>query len=490
MMRELVTDTLGAERGVTEGTRLRLLLLGWMVGTGSTGVFIRELAEYLSGRGHQVTCLSAGRCDWRLRPHLAVVQHEPFEIVELRNPPVVAGARPEDPLEHIESPETTALLREVLRLRRPQVAAIIDFPGWPASTVRVCREEGSRVVYYLQNQWPVCTRLSLYSRWKDVCYDFRDGVRCVDCMGNLIGSGAARVRNRLPAALWKLEAVKSTAKRAYRALARPAASAGENAAEGGRKYAGRRAAYVRAINEADLLIGISRGSLTTAARFGVREAGARLLPVRYVSQRRLREARPARRARTGGQQGPLRIAYLGAVVPEKGAEVLVAAFKGIPEGAARLDLYGNVSAEYRQVLEDVAGSVNPPIFHGRYDRASLPALLSQADLGIVPSTCEDTLPSTIVEFHALGIPVIGSRIGGIPEMIAHEHNGLMFEAGNVAELRAALLRVIAGPELIETWRGNLPTDFDPLTCWREFESACRELCVAGSRAGDTQGGRA
>jgi glycosyltransferase involved in cell wall biosynthesis len=484
MMREAAADTV---HGLTGGTQpgLSLLLLGWMIGTGSTGVFIRELAEYLSGRGHKVTCLSAGRCDWRLRPYLAVVQHEPFEIIELRNPPVVPGARPEDPLEHVDSPRTTELLREVLRLRRPQVAAIIDFPGWPANTVSVCREEGSRVLYYLQNLWPVCTRLSLYSRWKDVCYDFKDGARCVDCMGNLIGSSAARLRNRLPAALWRLEGVKSTAKRAYRALARPAHAGSQGVGTGGEGYARRRAAYVRAINEADLLIGISRGSLATAARFGVREAGSRQLPVRYVSQKRLREARPARPARTGGRQRALRIAYLGAVVPEKGAEVLLAAFKGIPEDAATLDMYGNVSSEYRKVLEGVVGPVNPPVFHGRYERTSLPALLAEADLGIVPSTCEDTLPSTVVEFHALGIPVIGSRIGGIPEMIAHERNGLLFEAGNVAELRAALLRVIAGPEVIETWRGNLPTDFDPLPCWREFESACRDSCVAGSRGEDT-----
>jgi glycosyltransferase involved in cell wall biosynthesis len=458
--------------------KLRLLILGWMVGTGSTGVFIKELAEYLSGRGHRVTCLSAGRCDWRVRPHLAVVQREPFEIIELRNPPVVPGARPEDPLEHVESPETAELLRQVLRLRNPQVVAIIDFPGWPASTVRVCREQGSRTLYYLQNLWPVCTRLSLYSRWKDVCYDFKDGARCVECMGNLLSGRAARLRNRIPSWLWKLTGLKSAVKRAYRALAHAPRAAGGSAGGGG--YAKRREAYVRAINEADLLIGISRGSLVTAARFGVRTAGAREVPVRYLAQKQLRQARPARLRRPGDRQRALRIAYLGAVAPEKGAEVLVQAFKGIPESVARLDIYGNVSSEYRKVLQGMAGRLNPPVFHGRYERSSLPALLAEADLGIVPSTCEDTLPSTVVEFHALGIPVIGSRIGGIPEMIAHERNGLLFEAGNMQELRSALMRVIARPDIIEAWQGNLPSDFDPLPCWRELESACHELCVESS----------
>lgn len=459
--------------------KLRLLLLGWMVGTGSTGVFIKELAEYLSGRGHTVTCLSAGRCDWRSGPHLAFVQREPFNIIELRNPPIVPGTRPEDALEHAESPRTTELLREVLGSCNPQVVAIIDFPGWPASTVRVCHEEGSRVLYYLQNLWPVCTRLSLYSRWKDVCYDFNDGERCVECMGNLISTRAEQLRSRIPSWLWDLTGVKSAAKRTYRAISHEPRPGIENRV--GEQYAERRVAYVRAINEADILIGISKGSLAVAERFGVRVTDARELPVRYLAQKQLRQARPARPARAGERQGPLRVAYLGAVVPEKGAEVLVTAFKGIPDGVARLDIYGNVSAEYRKVLQRMAGSVNPPVFHGRYERSSIAGLLAEAELGIVPSTCEDTLPSTVVEFHALGIPVIGSRIGGIPEMIAHERNGLLFEAGNAEELRSALLRVIAKPDVIDAWRDHLPSEFDPLRCWREFERACCELSVEGSR---------
>jgi hypothetical protein len=53
------------ERG---GPALNCLILGWRIGSGSTGVYAYELAQYLSERGHHVTCLSAGESDWRLRP--------------------------------------------------------------------------------------------------------------------------------------------------------------------------------------------------------------------------------------------------------------------------------------------------------------------------------------------------------------------------------------------------------------------------------------
>jgi hypothetical protein len=47
-------------------------------------------------------------------------------------------------------------------------------------------------------------------------------------------------------------------------------------------------------------------------------------------------------------------------------------------------------------------------------------------------------------------------------------------------LRSALLRVIAKPDVIDAWRDHLPSEFDPLRCWREFERACCELSVEGS----------
>jgi hypothetical protein len=269
--------------------KLRILLLGWNIGSGSTGVFIDELARYLSGRGHVVTCLSAGRCDWRVRPHLHVAQTQPYELIELRNPPVMFGARPDDPRVHVDSAKTGALLRSVLSARQPHVAAIIDYPGWPASTVEVCQREGSKVLVYLQNFWPVCTRLSLYSRWKEVCYDYRDGEKCVACMADVTGSSAARWRNRLPSALWGIEKFRFMMKKVYQGIVSTRSSS--SAITAGAGYAIRRRAYVDGINKADLLVAISGGSLKTAEIFGVSGKTVRELPVRFLSQAHLRQSR-------------------------------------------------------------------------------------------------------------------------------------------------------------------------------------------------------
>ncbi len=53
---------------------------------------------------------------------------------------------------------------------------------------------------------------------------------------------------------------------------------------------------------------------------------------------------------------------------------------------------------------------------------------------ICPSECYEVLGFTVVEAMALGKPVIGAAIGGIPEMVINNYTGLLFEPGNVTQL--------------------------------------------------------
>lgn len=61
-------------------------------------------------------------------------------------------------------------------------------------------------------------------------------------------------------------------------------------------------------------------------------------------------------------------------------------------------------------------------------RNDIPAILSKGDLIVLPSI-HDNLPYTIMEAQVAGKPVIASDVGGIPEMISHGENGLLFPTG-------------------------------------------------------------
>ena len=64
---------------------------------------------------------------------------------------------------------------------------------------------------------------------------------------------------------------------------------------------------------------------------------------------------------------------------------------------------------------------------------------TKVDVTVVPSIWEEALGMVVMESFYFGVPVIGSRIGGIPEMIEEGVNGVLFEPGNQLELKNCLV---------------------------------------------------
>ena len=64
-------------------------------------------------------------------------------------------------------------------------------------------------------------------------------------------------------------------------------------------------------------------------------------------------------------------------------------------------------------------------------------LLSSARFTVVPSECYENNPLSLIESLCAGTPVVGARIGGIPELIGDE-SGYVYESGNKEELLAAI----------------------------------------------------
>ena len=69
-------------------------------------------------------------------------------------------------------------------------------------------------------------------------------------------------------------------------------------------------------------------------------------------------------------------------------------------------------------------------------------LIREALFVVVPSVCYENNPMTIIESYCFGVPVIGSRIGGIPEIIDEGKIGFTYEMGNVDDLVVVLTKGI------------------------------------------------
>jgi glycosyltransferase involved in cell wall biosynthesis len=84
---------------------------------------------------------------------------------------------------------------------------------------------------------------------------------------------------------------------------------------------------------------------------------------------------------------------------------------------------------------------------GWLSQERVPAIYAQADIAVVPSIWVEPFGITTLEGMAAGVPVVGSRIGGIAETLVDGETGLHFEAGNVDQLAGALRKLLLDPSL-------------------------------------------
>ena len=145
--------------------------------------------------------------------------------------------------------------------------------------------------------------------------------------------------------------------------------------------------------------------------------------------------------------------FFGRLSSEKGVDVLVDAFiKDLPSLPAKLRLVIAGDGPERQNIEEkiaAAGAVASDRIElvGFQSSADMQRYAEKASLAIASSRWRENMPYSIVEAFALGTPVIGSEIGGIPELVVEGRTGLTCKPGDVDSLSQAILR---GARLIES----------------------------------------
>jgi glycosyltransferase involved in cell wall biosynthesis len=127
------------------------------------------------------------------------------------------------------------------------------------------------------------------------------------------------------------------------------------------------------------------------------------------------------------------ILYIGRLSPEKGVETLVRAYLKLQTDTIPLVIVGEGPLGNRLMA---LTATHPGVqFTGYLTGDSLKSAIQSSRAVIVPSICYENAPISILESFAFGKPVIGSRIGGIPEMIDDGVDGFLFESGNTEDLR-------------------------------------------------------
>lgn len=148
------------------------------------------------------------------------------------------------------------------------------------------------------------------------------------------------------------------------------------------------------------------------------------------------------------------ITYVGQLIEEKGISVLLRTIETLIKKYDELVflIVGKGMLEDRVCRYIKQANNNRVKFLG--ERDDVDVIFKTSDLAVTPSIWEEAFGFVIAEASACGIPVIGSRIGGIPEVIIDGETGILTTPGDVIELERAIERLLTDRELYNRLAGS------------------------------------
>lgn len=150
------------------------------------------------------------------------------------------------------------------------------------------------------------------------------------------------------------------------------------------------------------------------------------------------------------QRRPLRLLFVGNLIPRKGLHLLLEALSNLPQDAFHLDIVGdpNPAPAYVSRLKKQLHrlSLQDHVrFWGWVDHQHLAGLYRQAQVFVMPSFHEG-FGIAYLEAMGFGLPVLATRQGGTAEWITHGVNGYLIEPGDIQALASALDELNANRE--------------------------------------------
>lgn len=147
---------------------------------------------------------------------------------------------------------------------------------------------------------------------------------------------------------------------------------------------------------------------------------------------------------------PLRCLCVARLIERKGIENLLRAWARLPRGHFRLDIVGDGSHAVR--LQEMAralqvdGDVH---FHGAVDRRGVAEHYRAADVFVL-TPHDEAFGNVFAEALASGLPIVGSNVGGIPELVTHDVNGFLLPVNDDDALARTLQRLADDASLRRT----------------------------------------
>ncbi|MBA2426680.1 MAG: glycosyltransferase family 4 protein [Actinobacteria bacterium] len=391
---------------------------------GGAEAYMLDVAGLQAKAGHEIEYFSMAH---PMNLPSRFESHFPEEL-ELNPPPSSLGGKVRGAGRVLYSPASRRGMAAVLEAFRPDVVHLHNiYHQLSPSILRPLKDQGIPAVMTLHDYKLACPT-----------YLFLDhGQVCEACLGGHFYNAVLRRCNDgslLASSLSAIELTLHTATRAY--------------------------------SPVRVFLCPSRFLLSKMTEAGVYPDRLRLLP-NFVDVHRIKP---------GTEQGT-RVLYAGRLSPEKGVDVLIeaAALAGI-----ELDIAGDgpARAEFEALAQRLGASVR---WHGHMSQEALHDLTRTAAVAVMPSRCHENQPLGVLEAFACGVPVVGTTLGGIPDLIRPGTDGDLAPPNDPPGLAEALQRVLADPrrarEMGRAARAKVEEEFSPETHLERLEQRYLEAAA-------------
>lgn len=400
-----------------------------------TEQYVRSVAHGLQAQGHDVRILC-----YEPLIHLEAPGQEWFERdesvegVPVRRMAVDPRHSANRELGDYENPIAGGMVGRFLREHRFDVVHVFHLRNLGLDVLRETQAMGTPAVVHLMDFWFLCPNYLLLRRDGSLCEGPPDdGFGCVRCIDPALAD--ALDDGGLTSLLEPL-----------RLQPPPASGLSPTPARRAHALIARKPTLFAQLERADMVIAPSRFLRRMFEAQGFPRGRIELLP--YGLDPTRGASRPV--AGRDRSDGKLRVGYIGSLSPHKGVHLAVSAVRASARQDVALHVFGDPAShpEYSGGLRRIAADDPRIVFEGRFEPTQLGDALRKIDCVVVPSLWHENTPFTALEALHFGLPVLASRLGGLAEIVIEGTNGMLFRAGDAADLGAHLDRLAASPQAL------------------------------------------
>ena len=430
---------------------------------GGAIIYQEALIERINAHGWETTCFFAApryTGIFRDKPYLKTWYKNKIKFIELYNSPYLFGVQ-NNPEQQCHHSHIEKLTMKILGKEKPDIVHFHELQMHPVSLIDIVSDRKIPSVKTIHNYYDICPQRDLMFKGEKICFNFDNGKLCAECLAILLvrtESFKGRIaRLLLPSWLYKrslafYETIKKRKNEINRDKAQHIYKVTPHTPD---QYCYRRHFFVERLNKLDTIHCSSYRAAEILIAHGVMREKIKVIPLSVDNTEKI-FPKPLRDNRY-----PVIFGYIGGKHLSKGYQVLIDAFSMLDQTKAKLIIWG---VDEPGILDQ---NLNIEL-RGRYMPEQINQIFQEIDVGVVPSIWEEIFGIIGIEFLSARIPVIGSKIGGIPEWLRDGENGFLVTPGDVEQLSQKMELFVKDPLLVAQIQRRIKL-------WKSFSEHINEM---------------